>query len=458
MAENKENCVSIENIPYEILYQIISLIPLKEAVRTIILSSSWKHIWEPIQVCLNINSDQMTTQESSQQMSKIISSFLNTYANTYQILSLSFLEPNSLTEETLFMKAIKGVDKELYISFHVENPKDFRLSIELPLCKNDYFFSLKTLHLRSITTMVESFLSVLFSGCVNLETLSLEKCKGLQDVDLKAHDFLHNFMILDCENMQNVHVSSARNLKTFLYQGTLVKIKLKEVTKLCNVTLNLKGTTALSDCNEFACEDIASLLASLKDVEVLTLNGWLLEWLCTRGITFDELEFKFDKLKELSWADCCMNTQKRDLLVSFLSITPSLENLFIKIYEEGSTMPCPCLHQSWPQVSHNNFNNFQLKHLKTVKIFKFKIEEDDQMLVSLIDLLLKRAIAIKDMSVIEPAEKLAWRVSKIPQSHLKKIKSTSTRICSSSKSSNLQLFLSKECCLQLAAVHANYKF
>ena len=43
-----ENTVSIDSIPYEILYQIVSLIPLKEAVRTIILSSSWKHLWTPL--------------------------------------------------------------------------------------------------------------------------------------------------------------------------------------------------------------------------------------------------------------------------------------------------------------------------------------------------------------------------------------------------------------------------
>ncbi|KAI3822640.1 hypothetical protein L1987_10235 [Smallanthus sonchifolius] len=299
MTENKENPVSIDNIPSEILYQVVSLIPLKEAARTIILSSSWKHIWTPIQVLLNITTDQITSQESGQQMNKIISSFLNTYVNSFQILNLSFLEPNSVSKETLFMKAIKGVDKDLHISFfHEENPKDFSQSIELPLCEHDNFVSLKTLHLRSITGMAGSFLPVLFSGCRNLETLSLEKCKGLQDVDLKAHDLLHNFVILDCENMKNVNVSSAPNLKSFLYRGTLAKIELKEVPKLCDVTLNLKGTTALS---EFDCEDIVSLLDSLKDVEVLTLSGWLLEWLYTRGVTFDEPKLRFDKLKELSW-------------------------------------------------------------------------------------------------------------------------------------------------------------
>ncbi|KAK1429328.1 hypothetical protein QVD17_11535 [Tagetes erecta] len=112
MTQNKGNSTSIDDIPNEILHQIVSLIPLKEAARTIILSSSWKHLWTPIQVSLNINSDQTRSQNSSQQMKRTVSSFLNTYANSYRILNLSFLDTNSPTQETVFMKVIKGVDKE----------------------------------------------------------------------------------------------------------------------------------------------------------------------------------------------------------------------------------------------------------------------------------------------------------------------------------------------------------
>lgn len=279
MAESKENSLCIDNVPYEILHQIVSLISLKEAVRTIILSSSWKHLWVPIQMSLNINSDQMTNEESGQQINQIISSFLNTYENSYEILNLSLLEPKSVNEETetLFLKAIKGVEKELYISFHGENPKLFGLSIELPLYKNDHFFSLKTLHLRSITSMARSFLSVLVFSCRNLETLSLEKCIGLQEVELQAHELLQKFEILDCENMESVTILLAPNLKSFIYLGTLVKIELKDVPKLCDVTLNFKGTSALCDYNEFDSQKLVPLLVSLKDIEVLTLSGWLLE-------------------------------------------------------------------------------------------------------------------------------------------------------------------------------------
>nr|XP_043623673.1 F-box/LRR-repeat protein At3g26922-like [Erigeron canadensis] len=462
MAENVlENSVSISSIPYEVLYQIVSLIPLKEAARTIILSSAWKHLWTPIQVSLNINSDQITSQESGQQMNEIISSFLKTYENSYQILNLSYLEPNSLCKEALLLKAIKGVEKELYINFHGENAaKLFGLTIELPLCENEHFFSLKTLHLRSITGIAESFLPSLFSSCRNLESLSLEKCNVLQDVELKAHDLLQKFSVLDCEKIKHINVSSAPNLKSFVYQGPLVKVLVKDAPKLCDVTLNMKGTSALCDSNEFNSEDLVHLLASFKDVETLTLSGWLLEWLCTR-ITFDELEFKFEKLKELSWIDCCMNTQKRDSLASFLNITPLLENLFIKINKKWGTITRSqfqqCCPQVWPDTIPIKLDDSQLKHLKTVTFFGFKIKEENKMLAALMDLLLKKAIAIKKMSVAEPEEKLSWGVSKVPKSHLRKIRvaAASTRTCYSSKSS-LLLTLNEECHFQLTPLQLKF--
>ncbi|KAI3706610.1 hypothetical protein L6452_24478 [Arctium lappa] len=467
MAENEENPgSSIDNIPYEILNQIISLIPLKEATRTIILSSSWKHLWTPLQVFLNINSDQTTSQQSGQQMNHFISSFLNTYQNSYQILNLSLIKPKGHVvgdQETLFLKAIKGVNKELYITFHgeIENPKVFGLSIELSLCENDHFCSLKTLHLRSITSRAGSFLPALFSSCRNLETLSLEKCSGLQYIDLKAHDsLLKKFVVLDCEKMASVTISSAPKLKCFLYRGTLVKIVFKDVPNLCDVTLNLKGTFEVAgDHGDFdSCEDdLVPLLASLKDIEVLTLSGWLLEWLCTRETTFDDVDFKFDKLKDLSWIDGCMNEQKRDSLACFLSLTPSLENLFIKIDEKWSPLQSPHFHRSWPQIrTAKSQKDSHLEHLKMVKFFGFKIEEENQNLIWLMDFLLKKAITIKKMSVTTPENKVSWWVSKVPQSHLKKMAST-TSSCNSSKSP-LILSLNHKCCFQLTAVNDNDKF
>ncbi|XP_023739426.1 F-box protein At2g39490 [Lactuca sativa] len=458
MAENKENHISIDNIPYEILYQIVSLIPLKEAARTIILSSSWKHLWAPVQVFVNMDFDRITTQESGQQMNQLISSFLNTYETSYQILNLSFLEPKTVSEETLFFKAIKGVDKELHICFNGETPTDFGLTIELPLCKNAHFCSLKTLHLRSITSLAGSFLPELFSSCWNLETLTLEKCSGLQNIDLKAHGFLQKFVVLDCENMENVTILSAPNLKSFCYRGTLVKTELEDVPALCDVTLDFKGSTALRDHSEFDSEDIVSLLASLKDVEVLTVSGWLLEWLCTRGVIFDDFDFMFNELKELSWIDCCMNKQKRDSLVCFLSITPSLENLFIKIDKKWSTKPCSHFHQSCPQAWTNEAttsSDWNLKHMKVVKFLGFKIEEQNRMLVSLIDVLLKKAIVMKKMSVTEPENKLSWSVAKVPRSHLNKMEKASTTTCHPSKSSLLLSSLDNNCCFRLTPTSEN---
>ncbi|KAL4591927.1 hypothetical protein LXL04_004902 [Taraxacum kok-saghyz] len=443
MAENKEIPVSIDSIPHEILYQIISLIPLKEATRTIILSSSWKHLWTPIQVSLNIDFDKLTTQECGQHMTQIISSFLHTYKTSYQILDLSLIHPKTVrNQETRFFKAIKGVNEELHICFNGEREtqKAFGLTIELPLCGNGHFHSLKTLHLRSITSMAGSFLPELFSGCLNLEVLTLEKCGGLQDIDVKAHEFLKKFVVLDCENMACVTISLAPNLEFFCYRGTLVKIVLKEVPILCDVTLDFNGTSAFTNYNEFDSEDLVPLLASLKDVEVLTLSGWLLEWLCTRGVIFDNLDFKFNKLKELSWIDCCMTS---DSLIN------------------GGTKACPQFHQSLPQVwtreAATKSKDWQLKHLKVVKFLGFKIEEENQTFVSLMDVLLRKAIAIKKMSVTEPENKLSWCVAKVPRSHLKKMAKASTTTSHPSKSSLLLSSIDNGYCFRLSPIDENGK-
>lgn len=58
---------------------------------------------------------------------------------------------------------------------------------------------------------------------------------------------------------------------------------------------------------------------------------FFLKWLCTAGVIFGRLEFKFNKLKEFWWIDYVMDTRKRDSLACFLNMTPFLERLLVKV-------------------------------------------------------------------------------------------------------------------------------
>ncbi|KAL6987870.1 hypothetical protein U1Q18_013616 [Sarracenia purpurea var. burkii] len=146
------------------------------------------------------------------------------------------------------------------------------------------FSSLRTLHLILVNRLAGDLVSALFFSSPLLESLKLEKCTGIQHINVKASNSLKSFTVEDCPNTASIAIS-APNLESFR-----------------NGFEN----------NEFDCENGLDLLASLKDIEILTISGWFLEWLWESGVIFERLRFQFNKLKQLYWFDSFMNKMKRD--------------------------------------------------------------------------------------------------------------------------------------------------
>ncbi|XP_059670611.1 glycerol-3-phosphate acyltransferase RAM2-like [Cornus florida] len=140
----------------------------------------------------------------------------------------------------------------------------------MKLCKNCF----KTLHLRSVTGLAEDIVPALFSDFKFLECLKLEKCIGLRCLEINAGGSLKSLTVVDCPDLAEITLS-ASNLKSFSYQGVLPRIQLKNGVNLVDVMLDMR---AVIGHNEFDCEELLSLLAALKDVQILTLSGWLLEF------------------------------------------------------------------------------------------------------------------------------------------------------------------------------------
>ncbi|CAK9139809.1 unnamed protein product [Ilex paraguariensis] len=422
----------ISGLPSEIKLLIVSFVPLKEAVRTSILSTKWRSLWAPLQVILQLDSAQVTSHEASEKIKEAMGVLLRSH-DTPQPLKLHIssskmdIESSEVMDE-VFIMVVKRVDKELHLDFSKgkQTMRDFNLVLDSS-CLNSGenihsmqrtdFSSLKSLHLRSIAHLAENFVSTLFSSCRFLESLTLEKCSGLQDIRIKASDCLRSFVMVDCTNVISISLS-ASNLKSFWYRGVLSNFQLKNTPHLVDMILNLKDG---SGQNEFDVEDALSFLDCVKDIEILTISGWLLEWLCTAGVIFGLLEFQFNKLKELCCICTVMDRGMRDSLACFLNATPFLEKLFVNIDENcSSPMPCPYFQQYWhePHLCMNyatvKCNASQLKHLSTFKMAGFTSEEDQLLLM---DLLLHKALLLETVTVTSP-ENRSWSVAKIPQCHL----------------------------------------
>lgn len=103
--------------------------------------------------------------------------------------------------------------------------------------------------------------------------MKLEKCIGLECLDIKAGDSLKRLRVVNCPEMASISVY-APNLKSFLYHGALPCIRLQNSPSLVDAVLDMRDGPGH---NEFDCEEILPLLAALKDVEILNPSGWLLE-------------------------------------------------------------------------------------------------------------------------------------------------------------------------------------
>ncbi|KAL0309815.1 UNVERIFIED_CONTAM: hypothetical protein Sradi_5923800 [Sesamum radiatum] len=400
----------ISSLPDDILKNIMSMISFKEAIQSTTLSTSWRGLMSPYSVKVERNLVRSDALESK----RILESFLGS-RESFRSLKL-YLDLSDWD----FAVCTRGAHGELHLDFSGQKelvPCTFGLVLDHSSCIGPRFSSVRNLHLRTVSHLVGNLVGDLFSSCRILETLKLEKCRGLVNLDIKSNSCLQNLEIADCPNIATVTIS-AENLKSFSYKGALPIIQLINSPHLVDVALNLGD--GLGN-NSFDCEEVLSLLSSVKDVEILTV-------LCSAGVIFSGLDFKFSKLKEFRCVCSKISSKTRDSLACFLNATPSLEELFVKIDEKSRTVECPLSNQYWhePHLWKDyktvKSNARWLKDLKTAKITGFTGENDELLLV---DLLLHTGINLKEMTVFPSAQSddcASWRVGRVPCSQLKYIK------------------------------------
>ncbi|KAL3753830.1 hypothetical protein ACJRO7_001123 [Eucalyptus globulus] len=323
----QEHVDLISSLPQDILHKINSFLPLKEAVRTSLLSTRWRSLWSPTTVNHFAAGDSpISAFDAVKDSLEAVGALLGSYESP-EMRKLCFQFPKG----DVTVLATKGVEKELHLNFFHSKKEDksyYQMKVDFgdtTLINITNLSTLRILHLRSVVGVTEDFASSLLTNCQLLQSLRIEKCEGLKRIGIEKNESLRSLMIVDCMDIENVTVS-ATALRSFVYKGLLTQIHMKNALNLVDVVLDLEGAFGNSD---FDCEEVLSLFSSLKEVETLTTSGWLLEWLCSAGVIFGRLEFQLSKLKQLRWIDSLMDNGKRDSLACFLNICPILEKLFI---------------------------------------------------------------------------------------------------------------------------------
>lgn len=269
----------MEELPEEVRRRIVSFLPLNEAVRTTsLLSTAWRDLWRPRIVETDLNSDRII---------HVIGKFLE-FRDIHDLLRLSCRVRVRDDDDSGYRQILvaKGVERELYLDFR-NDERETRLyalgfvAMNKGSCSKfpsevARFATVKNLHLKYVNHAFEELSSSLFSRCELLERLTLEQCRGLKRLDIStASGGLEDVAVIDCPDVVEISISSS-SLKSFTYRGPLPHIKMENWRSVVDVTLHVNTIEGV-DQNEFDCEELLSLFASLSNVEALSISGWLLE-------------------------------------------------------------------------------------------------------------------------------------------------------------------------------------
>ncbi|XP_040374270.1 putative F-box/FBD/LRR-repeat protein At5g56810 isoform X1 [Rosa chinensis] len=391
-----QDCISV--LPDEVLVLILSLLSIKEAVSTCILSKRWKNVWKQI-TCLNFFLDELSKTEKIK-IGRQVVEIPRTYNWVNQVLQLhqgQILDEFKLCSSSIDCDSTSEIDSwiELVIQKKV---RKFEIDLQgdrgvAPYCSHYTFpenlfrnpfgvswFSWLThlsLNYVNITSeLVEHFIS----NCQLLEHLFIAGSEYLEDLKVVGELLRLKFLqICDCLNLFQLEIS-APCLETFFYDGE------------CRYNINIRVT-------------YAPLLAKICITEDFlfdsTTGDFQLFWnylpqLVTLRLVLEKEpklvpEFpELTSLEFLSLSIARINRRSLLLLTSLIEGSPYLHRFKLRL--RRSLMGCR--HRRSKVISEANTSPHQC--LKVVELSGFSGSKHE---TEVARYLIKKAVALKKLII-----------------------------------------------------------
>ncbi|XP_059657263.1 F-box/LRR-repeat protein At3g59200-like isoform X1 [Cornus florida] len=295
----------ISGLPDVILVSILSLLTMKEAGRSSLLSKRWRYVWTYI-TDLNFDASHIIyglelEDKELEEGRPFYLSWVNQVLNSFNGPCIDQFRVQFDLDKTCrfdidnwvnfaIEKRVKRLDLDLFQPGRTTEGYNFpdtdritnhlhSLSLGFTRCN-----SLTNLLLKDVNVtgqVLEDFLT----NCPFLEQLSVANSECL--VNLKVHSLkLKRLEITYCDNVESIEIS-AMNLVSFNYSGPKISQPFKNVNEL--VELNIGG-----DYYDYLIYNFFEISSYLSHLESLTLTMTSVE----NGIKFAKFPV-FDKLKQL---------------------------------------------------------------------------------------------------------------------------------------------------------------
>ncbi|CAL1362919.1 unnamed protein product [Linum trigynum] len=378
----------ISELPEGILLSILSLLSLKDAVKTSLLSGGWVNLWKSAVKELDFDAPEIQYAQSGLIPARRIK-FKN-WVNRVVRQLMDASSPGQITKFrvsfTLTNQCNSKGEIDKWLKFALSKRVEF---IELPLVTyiltpesdgrkyvfpEDCFDHIKTpaglSDIRSIRTLRLSYVAVeaetiehFISHCPYLEELAVRKSELIVKLRVAAAAgsssssslALKRLKVVRCRKLKTLEIDNAPCLTHFTYQGgELAELRLENCVSLVNVNLGSDFCTPSFAFDSISC--YARLLAALT-VKI-----------CQNNFRFSNVP-EFTHLEQLTIETIGNSNSKIIRLVTLINACPRIHTLRLKMYtfpaSEMEECPTPDVarvgRESIKTVEIIGFNGFPIE-------------------------------------------------------------------------------------------------
>ncbi|KAL5704931.1 hypothetical protein ACHQM5_023289 [Ranunculus cassubicifolius] len=254
----------ISHLPIEVLDQILGRIPIREAVKTSILSTGWRYKWTEM-TKLVFGEDSYPPNCHKLRHHKKLVNFVNCILHRHSDGVIThfgvddFFQPCSDVDKWILLLSKKMV-RNLNLTFGV---KRYKVAASL--------FACETLRSLKLQGCIVQRLPLQFKGFIHLAYLRLYRVKLTNEVLdglLVKLPALYMLKVQYCDTLTQFRVNAPLTFRSFYFAGVCESINLQNAPNLENLTLRQWSSWTLSRTLACRVDEILQWLYPLREIVI----------------------------------------------------------------------------------------------------------------------------------------------------------------------------------------------